>query len=66
MRIDGDILEFVGGPTGFERYYIADLLLRDPSKHPEICICGGTINRWPACFVDRQEVADFLNSKRAL
>ena len=63
MRIDGGILEFVGGPTGFERYRIEDMLSHDPSKHPEICICAGTINSWPACFVNRREVEDFLNSR---
>ena len=62
MRIDGDILEFIGGPTGNERYYIADLLLCGPYKHTEICICAGTINSWPACFVNRREVVDFLKS----
>ena len=62
MCIDGGILEFVGGPTGFERYHIEDMLLYDPAKHPEICICAGTINSWPACFVARQEVVDFLKS----
>ena len=62
MRIDGDILEFIGGPTSNERYYIEDMLLHDPSKHPEICICAGAINKWSACFVDRQEVVDFLKS----
>ena len=66
MRIEasenGKILRFLGGPTGHESYYIKDLLLTD-STVKEMCICGGTINRWPACYVDKQIIFNFIKRK---
>ena len=53
------MLEFVGGPTGFESYYVEDLLTL-PFAKSSFCICGGTINRWPRCEVSCTEVATFL------
>ena len=53
----GDILHFVGGPTGCESYYVHDLL-DGVGDSQEICICGGTINSYAACYVPRKEVID--------
>ncbi len=53
------ILQFIGGPTGFEAFYIDDLSLL--SNSIEFCICAGTINSWPACFVNRKELLKFIN-----
>lgn len=56
----GDIIRFLGGPTGHESYYVDDLLVKPQEEYPEFCICAGTINRWPACYVSRKEVFDFI------
>ena len=55
----GQLLRFIGGPTGYESYYVKDLLLNDPNAG-EMCICGGTINRWPSCYVNMKIVKDFI------
>jgi len=55
------ILRFVGGPTGFEAYYISSLL-QDSFDGPNFCICGGTVNSWPQCEVPWAEVKEFLKS----
>lgn len=60
---DKPILNFRGGPTGFESYYIEDLSLS--SDEGDFCICAGTANRWPACFVDKAEVNKFVEEYRA-
>jgi len=54
-----DILKFEGGPTGYESYYISDLL-KNNIKTGDMCICGGTINSWANCTVPKKEVFDFL------
>jgi len=58
-RDDKAILRFVGGPTGYESYYIEDL---DGWKDRvgSFCICGGTVNRWPKCEVHWPDVQRFL------
>lgn len=66
-RTDGkDVIRFVGGPTGHESYYVADLLasLLDDSRphHPSLCICGGTVNSWPRCEVPVAGVLRFLEA----
>ena len=63
-----DLIQFVGGPTGFESYYISSLL-KNPSfnsiseKSRAFCICGGTINRWPRVTVNLNDVIRFLSSE---
>ena len=60
----GDVLQFIGGPTGHEAYYISDLLgsfTLDGSD--DFCICAGTVNSWPLCTVSRKEVLNFLRSQ---
>ena len=59
---DKPILEFRGGPTGFESYYLEDINLEGEG---DFCICAGTANRWPACYVDKTEVQEFVNAYRA-
>lgn len=57
------ILEFIGGPTGFESYYVEDLL-REPSRmQGRLCICGGTINSWPKCSVQAEEVLAYIQQE---
>ena len=53
------ILKFHGGPTGYEEYYANDLL-QGIVNSGELCICGGTINTWPACYVPAREVKQFI------
>lgn len=60
-RKDGLVLVFIGGPTGHESYYARDLALTG-KKGDTFCICGGTINSWPACYVSSYEVSNFINA----
>jgi len=61
---DRPIIEFIGGPTGFERYYLYSL---EPlSGHDLFCICGGTINSWPRCTVPSKAVKYFIDSVKTL
>lgn len=57
---DRATLRFIGGPTGYETYYIKDLLEHAPEGRMDFCICGGTINSWPTCIVEWADVTDFL------
>lgn len=60
----GAILRFIGGPTGYESYYIADLQRPSDKPHGEsFCICAGTINRWPGCTVAWADVVAFLKAE---
>ena len=52
------IIVFEGGPTGFERYYIDDLL--NHGENISLCLCAGTINRWAECHVDMAEVSQYI------
>jgi hypothetical protein len=47
------VLQFIGGPTGYESYYLSDLipLLDEPDNERKWVICAGTINSWPRCWV---------------
>lgn len=47
------IIRFIGGPTGFESYYLSDIIkiINTPHKSDFFTICAGTINRWPNCKV---------------
>ena len=54
-------LEFLGGPTGFESYYLGDLVDLKDRDSEEFCICAGTINRWPACYVKRIDVVRLID-----
>jgi len=58
---DKPILRFIGGPTGYESYYIKDFLKPWPNRPSEICICGGTINSYHRCSVPWKEVEQFLS-----
>lgn len=61
------LLQFVGGPTGFESYYLDDEFIEGRealvAANPEalFCICGGTVNSWPCCEVSACAMLDFLH-----
>jgi len=60
---DKPALVFDGGPTGHERYYIEDLidpLIMDYNREG-LCICAGTVNRWPQCNVKWKHIMLFLS-----
>lgn len=60
---DKAVLRFNGGPTGFESYYIDDLLEdRKHNPHETFCICAGTVNSWAECMVPWQDVKNFLSA----
>ena len=62
LKMNLPILEFIGGPTGFETYYLEDLRRSNLNNgNNEFCICGGTINKWPRCIVNKKEVFDFID-----
>jgi hypothetical protein len=71
MTIDTDskkpILRFIEGPTGYESYYIEDLIRHcDLPCHTEdfnFCICGGTVNSWPQCTVKKKDMFEFLKEQ---
>jgi len=54
------LLVFTGGPTGFESYYLEDIL-EEPLRGDDFCICGGTVNSWPRCIVNWQDVVDLIH-----
>ena len=62
VKQDRPILMFLGGPTGYESYYI-DSLLSHPHEHHELCICAGTINSWRECYVPTADVMAFLKEE---
>lgn len=75
MRIepkgDGEILRFVGGPTGHEAYALdsefAKLVVQPDWQEPErFHICAGTPGSWPTCSVATDDVAAFLDHERPL
>jgi hypothetical protein len=53
-----EIVNFLGGPTGFESYYLKDLL--KPKESENFCICGGTINSWPNCYVKTKDLIKII------
>jgi len=66
QRQDGrTILTFKGGPTGFESYHIDGgfvprMIVDVHNGRTTLCICAGTINRWPTVTVPLAEVLSFL------
>jgi len=61
VRDDKKILQFTDGPTGYERYYVDDLLRNNKTAQEELCICAGTINRWAECYVNWSDVLKFIS-----
>ena len=45
------IIRFIDGPTGYESYYVNDLLAKVDNKEGKFYICAGTINSWSTCYV---------------
>jgi hypothetical protein len=69
----GEILRFVGGPTGYEAYgldqdFCARLLAdRESGDDPEAgvyAICFGTPDRWRRCTVAVADIVSFLDEAR--
>jgi len=54
------ILKFIGGPTGYESYYVEDMVKPRQKLSRELCICGGTVNSYHKCIVPWNEVVQFL------
>jgi len=52
------ILKFLGGPTGFESYYLEDLMQN--IKTEKFYICAGTINSWYSCYVLWEDVKKII------
>lgn len=53
------ILDFVGGPTGNEKYRVMDLV-KDQRRGEVFAICFGSPGSWPRCEVPWNEVVQFL------
>ena len=64
MVIEGDmngkVVRFKGGPTGFESYYVNSIFEDSVPTTEEMCICAGTINKWAKCYVNKKEVMNFI------
>lgn len=56
------IVQFIGGPTGNESYYLDDLinLLTDANYEGSFSICAGTINRWPHCWIKVKDLKPII------
>ena len=55
------LIHFSGGPTGCETYDWTAFDRKLPGPPSEsLCICAGTINRWPKCSVPMQAVTEAL------
>lgn len=52
--------KFLKGPIGFEEYDVLRFLKHAGKKDEFFCICAGTINSWPECYVSKDEIVDFL------
>jgi len=57
---DKKVLKFLGGPTGFESYYLDDLLLSINKGYERFYICAGTINSWSSCYVLWEDIKEIL------
>ena len=53
------VLQFRGGPTGYESYHVQSFKDRPP-KADWFCICAGTINSWSCCKVETKKVLEFI------
>lgn len=51
------LVKFIGGPTGYESYYLKDLLKHNSDV---LCICAGTVNKWARCWVKWDELEKIL------
>lgn len=53
-----ETVKFLGGPTGYETYCLKDLLKLKENEN--FCICGGTLNSWPNCYVKAKDLSQIL------
>jgi hypothetical protein len=59
------IVQFHGGPTGHESYYLDDLLrLNLNRKIDRFYICAGTIDLWPKCWIMTSDLLRFLKEAK--
>lgn len=58
-----DVIQFLGGPTGYESYYFADIYKSIHKwKSEKLYICAGTLNSWSSCYVKISDLLDIMNS----
>jgi hypothetical protein len=59
------VLQFYGGPTGYEAYRLDDQFIGILKDLPtdDLCICGGTINAWDKCIVSRKDVLTYITKE---
>jgi hypothetical protein len=63
LNKSGDVLQMVGGPTGFESFYVSDFVRRRQQREDADytwLACFGTKGSWSRCVVPSNEM------KRAL
>jgi len=64
-KVNGkDILKFIGGPTGFESYYLEDLEGDTLDHDGDFCICGGNINSWAKCSVKSKDIHNAIKWRK--
>lgn len=59
------LLQFIGGPTGFETYEL-ESLNEIVTGIGNFCLCGGTLNSWQRCDVksaDLRKIVDEMMTK---
>lgn len=54
------IMYFIGGPTGYESYYLETFLQDLSREEGRLFICAGTINSWPRCYVMIEELLPII------
>jgi hypothetical protein len=64
---DKKILKFIDAPTGYESYYINDLIKTIKLNYNEdLCICAGTTNSWHRCCVKWGDVVNYLKKENCM
>ncbi len=61
-----ETVQFVGGPTGFESYFLEDLENHDLNNTNKFCICGGTINSWARCTVRSKDIYNAIKQYKEM
>ena len=59
-----EILQFMGGPTGWESYYLDDLKKHDLKNEGKFCICAGTMNSWAKCSVKSRDIHNAIKWRK--
>jgi hypothetical protein len=52
------VIQFIGGPTGYESYYLKDIkdMIMDDNETRNFCICFGTIFRYNRMEIEQSEL----------